>query len=251
MIKNSIVNFKRGNILNQHMLEELQEFANRDIQVFYYGYSDGIIQGLDFILKDNLLFLTPGIVKFHGKYYYLEKEMEVLNTENFKYKKLYIYLVNEGIKEENNITVDSLKIKISEEAIEKDAIFLGFCSRQDLSVKITYKSLEDLNLPKSDIINIVERKYAGKSGPTISPTILNLFAQKMKNKKLTSPLEHFIFFKGLNKEIIEIDLLKEYLNYNGDSFMEIFKLLLKKKFDEKFDDTTTENHNENDDFMIL
>ena len=252
MIKNSIVNFNRGNVLNQYMLEELQEFANRDLKIFYYGYSDGILQGLDFILKDKtLLCLTPGIVKFQGKYYHLDREMEVLDTNNVKNKNFYIYLVKAETREENNITIDSLEIKISDEQIESNAVFLGYCTRKDLSVKINYKSLKDLVLPQIDILNIVERRYAGKSGPTISPIILNLFAQKMKNSKLKSALENYIFFKGINKEIVEIDLLKEYLNYNGDSFTEIFKLLLNKKFNDDSEEKPVEDSYDNGGLTIF
>lgn len=228
MLKKTDIIFESGRILNSKMLDELKSFSLREIEIEYYEYCSGIIKGLNFKSDDSYLYLTPGILKYKGEYYFLTKEMIVMKFSEFG-KQLYIYLAPVEIKEENNITVKELKVVISERKMYEDVIYLGeFQHYQNNSIKTEYEVLEDVG-KAGEFLNIVNRKYAGKKGPTLSPEILYLYAKKILNEIFSNNLDNYIFTRGLNKEIVEIDILKSYLKASND-FEELYSLLLNKKF---------------------
>ena len=91
MLKKTDIIFESGRILNSKMLDELKSFSLREIEIEYYEYCSGIIKGLNFKSDDSYLYLTPGILKYKGEYYFLTKEMVVMKFSEFG-KQLYIYL---------------------------------------------------------------------------------------------------------------------------------------------------------------
>lgn len=228
MIKKTEVIFESGRILNSQMLNELQNFSLRNIGVKYYEYSSGIIEGLDFQSDSKYLYLTPGILKYNNEYYFLAEKMIVMSFEE-EGKQVYIYLSPKEIVEEKNIIIKELKVIISENKLYNDAIYLGeFQHYQNNQIKTDYQSLEDIG-KAGEYINIINRKYAGRKGVTLAPEILYLYSRKICDEVFSNNLDNYIFTRGLNKEIVEIDVLKKYLK-DSDNFMELYSALINKKF---------------------
>lgn len=233
MIKNSKIIFQSGKILNSTMLEELQKFSLRNFEIKYDLYSDGIIYGLDFEIEKDILYLLPGILKYKKKYFFLEKKMEITDLKKEKSGKKYLYLIPKEEFEENNITTTLLIPKCTSELKIEDSIYLGeFLYREGIKVRFKYDELDKM---EEDIrINIIKREYAGKTGKTLSPIIIKLYAEKIANKNFENNLDGYIYFKGLNCETVEIDILKKYLEVKD---LEIdFKDLYKKLLDKKLED---------------
>lgn len=231
MIENKKIIFESGRILNSKMLNELQNFSLRNIEIKYNKYSSGIIMGFDFQSDRESLYLMPGILKYNEEYYFLNSKLKVMDFSEEGGKK-YIYLLLEDKEEEDNIISKELKIKVSSEKIEKNSIYLGeFQHYQNRNIKTNYKTLENLG-EHGVFINIVNRKYAGINGETLSPEIISLFANKIIDEIFSNNLDYYIFTKGLNRETVEIDILKKYLG-DTDDFGELYGLLKSKKFEKR------------------
>lgn len=228
MIKKAEIVFESGRILNSKMLNALQNFSLRNIEIKYYEYSSGIIEGLNFESDSKYLYLTPGFLKYNNEYYFLTEKMVVMNFAELG-KQVYIYLSPKEIVEENNIIVKELEIIISESKLYNDVIYLGeFQHYQNSYIKTKYKSLEDVG-KAGDYINIINRKYAGREGATLAPEILYLYAKKISDEVFSNNLDSYIFNKGLNRECVEISILKDYLK-ETDDFAELYIELLNKEF---------------------
>lgn len=228
MIKKTEVIFKSGRILNSEMLNELQNFSLRNIEIKYYEYSSGIIEGLNFQNDSKYLYLTPGILKYNNEYYFLTEKMAVMDFAEDG-KQVYIYLSPKEIVEENNIIIKELEVIISENKLYNDVIYLGeFQHYQNSYIKTEYESLEDIG-KAGEYINIINRKYAGRKGATLAPEILYLYSRKICDEVFSTNLDSYIFTRGLNKEIVEIDILKKYLK-DSDDFIELYSSLINKKF---------------------
>lgn len=245
MIENKKIIFESGRILNSKMLNELQNFSLRNIEIKYNKYSSGIIMGFDFQSDRESLYLMPGILKYDEEYYFLNSKLKVMDFSEEGGKK-YIYLLPKDKEEEDNIIAKELKIKVSSEEIEKNAIYLGeFQHYQNRNIKTNYRTLENLGEP-GVFINIINRKYAGINGETLSPEIISLFANKIIDEIFSNNLDYYIFTKGLNREIVEIDILKKYLG-DTDDFVELYKLLKNKEFEKK-SETKIVEENEDEGF---
>lgn len=228
MLKSSKIKFESGSILTANMLENLQTFSLRDIEINYYNYSSGIIKGLDFENDENYLYLTPGFLKYDGEYYFLEKKERIMNfSENFeeKNKNIYIYLMEDESEKIDSITIKKLRVQLSNK--EEKGIFLGYFSHhKGEKISTKYKELRNIKDNPGNYINIINRKYAGREGATLSPEIIYLYAKELLEKQLLNHMDNYIFSKGLNREIVEIDILKKYLNLDGDDFQEIYNKLV-------------------------
>ncbi|WP_293960076.1 hypothetical protein [uncultured Fusobacterium sp.] len=228
MIRKTKIIFESGRILNSKMLNELQNFSLRNIEIKYYDYSNGIIEGLNFESDNQYLYLTPGFLKYNNEYYFLNEKMIVMSFDE-KGGQKYIYLSLKEPEERENIYIKELELVISNEELDESVIYLGkFQHYQNSSIKTDYKTLEDIG-QAGNYINIVNRKYAGKIAATLSPEILYFYAKRVMNEVFSSNLDNYIFNKGLNREIVEMDILKEYLK-NTDDFKELYLEFLNKKF---------------------
>ena len=188
-----------------------------------------------------MLYLTPGILKFNGIYFFCGENTKIATinefesfTSNETNKDVFIYLKKLKEDSTNNITSIALNPVILHEKSENpEYIYMGyfqFC--RGLSLSVTYKDLRKLENKRSTL-NILQREYAGKNGKTISPLILNLFAKENMDKKFNSNLDYYIFNKGMDNETVEIDILNQYLKLDKDNsdFIAIYKALCNKHFE--------------------
>lgn len=213
MLKKQEILFKSGKILNAKMLKTLEEFSLQYIEIFYNNYSDGIITGLDFISSYGKLYITPGILKEKGEYFFLNEMVEIFDFDEIGGKR-YIYLTVDDEIENDNIKIKNISINILTEDYCYNGIYLGeFKHHQGNQIKTDYRSYEDLD-SEGDYINTIKRKYAGEEQPTINPIILYLFGMKKLSHIPQNYLESFIINNGLNKKIVNFNILQEYLgNY--------------------------------------
>lgn len=240
MIRQSNIIFESGKILNSQMLQELQNSSLRNLEIQYSGYSDGIIQGLDFESDDRFLYLTAGIIKYQNEYYFLNEKIEIMDF-SMEGKKVFIYLQPSEEKVENNIKIKELSVVITREKAEGNGFYLGeFLHHQNKPIRTTYQGLEEVN-GIGNTMNIVDRKYAGKKGATIDPQILYCYAKSIMDKILATPLDYYIVTQGLNRKTVEIDLLQQYTNNKDCNFNNLYCAFVQKskekiKYEEKNDE---------------
>ncbi|MGL5982892.1 MAG: hypothetical protein ACRCZR_06155, partial [Cetobacterium sp.] len=194
--------------------------------------SDGIIKGLEFCYNDqNELYLTPGYLKSDGEYYFLDKIIKIISKKDFEdfdlkneSKLFHIILKKQNEEVSLNIKVKSFNIEISE-SIDKNDVFLGsFISRKNLFPVIEYKKLEDFS--NSMYVDIRNRKYASKTKETISPKIIKAISSDLISIKEKDTLENYITIKGLDEEVVSLDLLGKYIGENIEK--EDFKTIIEK-----------------------
>ena len=118
--------FPHKAILTAVMLEEMYNYPRELVRLNYRERSDGIICGLDYMLRGNDLILTEGLVKLDGEIYILSDEVNVsaLAGANGLTDDGHYYIVLEkasSVRRDVCLTEDRLEIKFVEHATE------GFC----------------------------------------------------------------------------------------------------------------------------
>lgn len=245
------VSFLHGSILTKEMLNEIYIYPRNFVELKYNVYSDGIIEGLNFVEKDGITYLTKGIVKIAGEYYFLLNDVdltsyfkEIQKKQNWKNDVCYLYLKSEMPIKADSIVVKKLDLYVSEN------------KESDLFLLCRFSSINDnLYLPKlnnrkknefEDLIinhlyvNLVNTLYAMPKKATYHPFLFEAVAEYLKQKQDKRVLDFVILMQIQNMKVLSIDAMETYIyatgynnekNLDRESFFDLFVKCLKKKED--------------------
>ncbi|MGL5963244.1 MAG: hypothetical protein ACRCZR_00855 [Cetobacterium sp.] len=221
-IENRKIVFEKGKILNVDMLKELQESTKEYFKIKYYSYCDGIIEGFNFRYNNSEnLTLTPGVLKYDGELYISRNEIVIKSKEEFKLERkernLFFSLLPQILKTESNIEIKELLIEITEEPLENGVFIGSFVDRVNNPPKTEYEKLQHLN--DKVYINTLNRVYANADGEAVTPWIGKLLLEEFIKKTTLSPIEMYLFNRGIENKPILNFFISQYL---GDVNIEKF-----------------------------
>ena len=251
MLVKKEVSFLHGNILTKEMLNETYAYPRNFVELKYNVYSDGIIEGLNFVEKDGITYLTKGIVKIEGEYYFLLDDIDLTSyfketqkEQNWKNNVYYLYLKSETPIKVDSIVVKKLSLYVSENK-ESDLFllcrFFGTNDNLDLP-KLKYNEEDEFDdLIKNNLyVNLVNTLYAMPKKATYHPFLFEAAAEYLKQKQDKRVLDYVILMQIQNMKVLSIDAMETYINATGynneknldrESFFDLFVKCLKKKED--------------------
>lgn len=65
--------FEHKNLLKKSMLDELRDYPLSLSRMFFAGYGDGILEGCSLRWEQDVLYLEPGLLHYHGDIYRMEE----------------------------------------------------------------------------------------------------------------------------------------------------------------------------------
>lgn len=95
MLLQKTVSFVHGAVLTKDMLGELYQYPRDFVKLKYDSYSDGILEGIDFVVQEGNVCITRGIIKFQGEYYFLLQPVNLtvyLQGKSLQDKQYNLYL---------------------------------------------------------------------------------------------------------------------------------------------------------------
>ena len=122
MIRNTIVNFKKGSVLTANMLSVIQENSEKAWKL-YEDYPDGVISGFELKEDNNDIHFSKGIVKVKDNIYTLDEDVsfkELLSSYDDKTEADCLLVLSEDAEHQ-----------IEESVFEKD-IYLKIIKKRDL-----------------------------------------------------------------------------------------------------------------------
>lgn len=213
MIKNRVPCFKRGEILDSHLLENLRDTPYEFYSLAYYNYCDGVITGLDIYAEGSKLIIKPGVIKYNNFYYRVNKDKiieipledgdYILKVCFFQEKLIELgkyceytcefQLTLEEIKNKNEIELARIKRREGAELRNIDEFY---------GIEKEYNIISEINKPQSTT-----------SGVLISDRILKMFAKKILEKKETNGVDESICINILSnnfsREVMNLYILKK------------------------------------------
>lgn len=243
------VSFLHGSILTKEMLNEIYIYPRHFIDLKYNVYSDGIIEGLNFIEKDGITYLTKGIVKIEGEYYFLLDDIDLTSyfketqkEQNWKNDVYYLYLKSETPIKVDSIVVKKLSLYVSENK-ESDLFllcrFFGTKDKLDLP-KLKYNKEDEFKdlIKTESYVNLINTLYAMPKKATYHPFLFEAVAEYLKQKQDKRALDYVILMQIQNMKVLSIDAMETYINATGynngknldrESFFDLFVKCLQKK----------------------
>ncbi len=236
LIRNKI-EFKKGSILTSQMLTALYEQQRNILDIQYNNYSDGIINGLDFYVDNDMLFVSAGMVKFGGEIFSMRNPSNISAIIKQsgcveEGETLSIVLTKDkNILSNNGVITSRLNIEVRSNRVDRDFILAETVYRKNILPKTEYNSFENLRDKKYNYIDITNRRYSLMGEATCNPVITHLFAKELIKKRHLTDFDRIILALGMNKVLIENSLLVEYfashnLVYNFNKIVTLFDKIL-------------------------
>lgn len=213
--------FPHKAILTRGMLQEIYDCPREFFRLMYDGFSDGIICGLNYFVRDNALILSAGIFRLEGEMYFLAQDFNL-----------------SALAEKNNLT-DSQKYAVilkkisrqSEQCIEEIALEPTFSAGGGVTLgEFTFYGADGFRLPELDsgddpfknifrqsVFNLLEIPVAAKGDATFHPQLFKLVREFLSAKKNRTPFDYAILVQLQSDETIPLETIREYISAEKDS----------------------------------
>ena len=233
--------FPHKAILTSSMLEELYNYPRELSRLILNEYSDGIICGLDYSIKDGDLILSSGIFRLNGEIYLLKNDLNIseLAEKNSLVNSTKYFMTFER---KSRITEPCMAERNLELIFttEKPPCTLGsfvFLDRKDFSLPaLTDGDNPFENIFRRSVLNLFEVPFAEKHGATFHPLLFRLVKDFLLRKKNKTPFDYAILVHLQNSETISSQTLVEYIALenktcdtgNREKFFETFLTCLRE-----------------------
>lgn len=246
LIVNKLPVFRAGEILDKEMLELMRDNPTDLIELYYNNFEDGILSGLEIVVKNNFINIQRGLIKYNGYIYKILKDISLVIPEEagefiIKLKFLEIKEVNKKIE----YTIETI---ISEEkGIEENELFIADFNKQSGTyLRYPKEKFDDFGT-NYNMVNIIKQisSCESKEG-TLSVSIISRYGQEILKKKNIESLDYNFAFMCINSKVKRLTLLsyisvknkaelKEYSNQ--EIYLELKKILDRLENDEVVEKT--------------
>lgn len=256
MFHNTYPLFERKRLLKKEMLENIRDYPRDLFQIFYQGYSDGILLGCTLHVKGNDICVEPGVLYYKDIPYIMENECQIpyKATGTLQYMKVRFLEYIEGIEKKEFLT----QMYIDEEPVqEKDEIELArFKLQEGARLRDSYTDYFDYHTEFDTIIRIYV-PYASLDRKTVCPEITRAYAETMMQYPITNPWDCAFCLNCLQgNQPMSYGEIKAYLNLRLQKERdyapaEIYHAFSKLILESKGQGTNPKNEPGNDRKMLL
>ena len=220
--------FTAGDVLSAEMLEETYRYPREFLHVCHAGCPDGIVAGLDFIEKEDGVYLTAGIVKLDGKYYILPEDMGMdacLQQQKVPLQSSVEYLlclVSEDVPEPVGTGIRSRSRLVLQPEKERPAraLLLGkYKYRPDAQIRIPKIHPRDKapfeEFTQASFLQILDCEYAHRQGETTyHPLLFRAVQSYLEQKDSLSPYDFTLLCELQNHGVASFATLQTYIAAN-------------------------------------
>lgn len=209
------------------MLETIYELPQEILRLQYLTFGDGIISGLELKEVDREIFLTEGIVKFKGEFYF-SSAGEINLTKFFKENKppmsgaisCFALCPSQNFKTGGGVKTEFLELKIlSKKNLPPAVLCLGNF----------YDELSNIALPDKNIsaekfleefttfnrLQLLDVPYSCRGGSTFHPHIFCAVKNILKQKENKSPSELALLLQIEQTGFVTMEALKICIESDG------------------------------------
>lgn len=228
VVKSTSICLQSGMLLSKEILEQMNA-QSRLFQLQYTDYPDGILYGLEPFEKNGILYLSTGMLKYQGKYFFLESPMNLFDIlDEFDEKGKMGFTEYRGFafvpSEQENV----------HEGISSDCLQLELCEKKDLNSdniviaefqyhnsKRIWKSknqsavekLEDQLNTEGYYYSFLHTMYSMPHENVFSPYIYQLMKECLSQKKHRSSADLMLLFTLCQNRLVSFEVLKEWFDF--------------------------------------
>ncbi|HEX2954821.1 MAG TPA: DNA and RNA helicase [Bacillota bacterium] len=211
MFAHVLPNFGKGRILKREMLENLRDFPRDFLRIYFRDFSNGIIAGGEAVVGEDTIAVTPGVIKFGGRLFMLEKKVEIPYYNTNKEMVVKIKFLPEENEQDFLCTRSSIFLD-EHTAVGEDELELGrFKLREGAVLRSDYVDFYDFNT-EFNTINIIHVQYAGYKQSTINPDILRYFVKIVEKSSTQNMFDIAFAMQCFGESIVDRDIILYYIS---------------------------------------
>ena len=192
-MENRVPAFAGGRILKKERLWDIRDYLYGGWQLYYAGYTDGLLQGCRIRAEEKELVIERGMIKFHGVIYKLREESRIPYSAEDRWVALKaIFETDTGHPDYSRYSVrffTDRDLVLRENELEMCRYYLRSGSR----LRDSYKGLYDM-VTEYDTINLIHASVAGPGQASLHPRILETFAQELWGNREKEPADYAFCF---------------------------------------------------------
>lgn len=220
MFTNTTLNFPHGAMLTSAMLHEIYKYPREFFALLYQGYGNGIICGLDYVIQNQNLILTSGVIRINGEFYFLPQDLNIsmlAQKNNLKIDKhYYICLSRLSEKRDACLTENNLTVTFSSSEIFPSLGHFYFSIDDAFALPQLDESADPFkNIFESSVLNLADVPFAEISGATFHPLLFRLVKDFLAGKKFKTPFDYAILTQLQSTAVISIQTIKSYIENEG------------------------------------
>lgn len=223
--------FERGRIMKKELLWALRDYSYSALQLQYKDYPDGIITGCGIRIEDNILCITPGIIKCQEFIFLLADEERIEYAPTEEYISLKFRLVKKEALPDYTRYITEFALDESIGRKQNEVEICRFRLKEGAKLRTDYQDFYDIQT-KYDTINLADATWAASGGNTLSKEITDYFAKKILECEGAGTQDvQFAYFLLQSREAVRYDILLDYVGRKtgkGKQFVtteEVFRLL--------------------------
>ena len=219
MLNRNELHFERRSILTAAQLRAIEKFPREILRLKYLDFGNGIISGVDFVQREDKVFITEGIVKI-GNYFYLADEINLSDLAKDTLDGInYQFVLTEPQRTSSeNVTAEKifLEVKLAENPAELE--FGKFTA--GLGINLPNLDTEDLfkEFTAQSQLNLLNVPYSVRGGTTFHPYVFRAILHKLTPKKNPTPADTSLMIHLANFGVASIPALKIYVESNGEKW---------------------------------
>lgn len=203
--------FGCGRILKKELLWALRDYSYSALQLKYRNYPDGIISGCGIRVEDNILYVSPGMVKCGGFIFLLTGEEGVEYAPTEKDTCLKFRLVER--EELADYTRYITELALDEQLLRKqnEIEICRFKLKEGARLRTDYKDFYDMQT-EYDTVNPADATWSAAGHNTLSKEVTDFFARKVL--ECENAQERDISFAWLllqSGEAVNYEILMDYI----------------------------------------
>ncbi|MDR1769862.1 MAG: hypothetical protein LBS02_04390 [Hungatella sp.] len=203
--------FEKKRLLRAEMLDKLRDYPKVFLDLQFQGFGDGIINGCDIIWDDGQLTISPGMIYWKGKLYFMEQPymMECSAQDKIRYLKVqFLTEIREAGKIMGNTRI-FLEDKKPDPACEME--LCRFRLQEGARLRSCYENFQDYST-EYDTVNLIHQPYAAEGGSTLNPRIIRQFSREIIRSRPLDPLDASFSMTALAVHgVVTADCIREYL----------------------------------------
>lgn len=232
MLNRTELHFKHFSILRSEQLQTLERFPREFLQTIFADFGDGILSGLDFVKRDEKIFLTAGLVKLGEKFFFADKvNLSTLMTEKPQGKRYRFVLGTPQRTTTNGVITEKISLEVK--PLEEPFVGMEFGRFKAKFVDLPSPNAEDLfdEFTEDDRLNLLHVPQAIRSGTTFHPLIFRAILSLLERKEKPSPADMALMIQLANSEAVSLPALKIFVKcttveWRDGSPEEIFKSVI-------------------------
>ncbi len=209
-----IPKFPAGTILRTTQLKELVSQIYGYPDLMFNDFGDGIISGFDISEEKGNIRVGKGVICYDSRVFVLDKASCIPYKNNDKTTYLKICLESKLHTKDK----DEYKFYIvldENEPTDNDIELCRFRLQAGAKLRTSYDGFDDMNT-EFDTANVIYSPYSSKGGHTLSPLVLNRFANEMLNLLPENPLDQNFCINILSSNVpLKIESIVAYLRCKG------------------------------------